>query len=121
MIRHVVAFRFRDEVDAGARQAMVDELNSFPSQFPAMQRWALGENISQRDDTFTHAFIVEFDTEDELLAYLNSERHERFVQERFRPQIAGRAIVSFEVPDGGAAAGGSGAAPGAGSSPEGPR
>ncbi len=100
MIRHLVAFRFRDEVGEEERQATIDELNGFPSHYPAMQRWALGPNISKRDDTFSHAFVVEFANEEELLAYLASERHEQFVRERFAPRIAARGIVSFEVPDG---------------------
>lgn len=102
MIRHVVAFRFRPEVAEDDRQAMIDELNTFPSFYPAMQRWALGRNVSRRDDTFTHAFSVEFATEADLVAYLDSDRHEAFVRERFRPWVEARAIVSFEEPgDGG--------------------
>jgi len=97
----MVAFRFRPEIPEGDRQAMIDELNTFPSHYPAMQRWALGRNVSQRDDTFTHAFSVEFAAEADLLAYLNSERHETFVRERFRPQVEARAIVSFEEPGSG--------------------
>lgn len=100
MIRHLVAFRFRDDAGPGERRSLIDELNTFPSHYPAMQRWALGENVSNRDDTFTHAFSVEFASQEELLAYLGSERHERFVRERFRPLVASRAIVSFEVPEG---------------------
>lgn len=100
MIRHVVAFSFRPDVGDAERQALLDELNRFPAAFPAMRRWALGQNISRRDDTFTHAFSVEFASEAELVAYLDSAAHERFVQERFRPLIGSRAIVSFEVPDG---------------------
>ena len=60
-----------------------------------MRRFALGANISRRDDTFSHAFSVEFETEDELVAYLDSEEHEEFVRERFRPRVEARAIVSF--------------------------
>ncbi|MGH8994930.1 MAG: Dabb family protein [Acidimicrobiales bacterium] len=99
MIRHLVAFRFREDVDDAGRQALLDELGTFPAAFPTMRRWALGANISRRDDTFTHAFTVEFATEAELVAYLDSAQHERFVRERFRPLIAGRAIVSFSAPD----------------------
>lgn len=99
MIRHMVAFRFREDVDATERQAMLEELNGFPAHYPAMRRWALGENISNRDDSFTHAFTVEFAHHEELLAYLGSERHEAFVRERFRPRISSRAIVSLDVAD----------------------
>jgi len=99
MIRHCVAFRFSEDVADVERDAVIDELNEFPSFYPAMRRWALGRNISKRDDTFTYAFSVEFENEEELVAYLDSERHRRFVRERFRPSVASRAIVSFEVAD----------------------
>ncbi len=98
MIRHVVAFRFRDELGEPERQGLIDELATFPSMYPAMRGFAIGPNISQRDQTFTHAFSVEFTTQEELVSYLSSERHERFVTERFRPSVAARAIVSFEAP-----------------------
>jgi sugar-phosphatase len=98
MIRHMVAFRFHDELPDVERQRVLEELDQFPSRYPSMHRWALGSNISKRDNTFTHAFSIEFDSEEELVSYLSSETHERFVRERFRPAVAARAIVSFEAP-----------------------
>ncbi len=96
MITHIVTFRFAESVDAASRQAVLDELQTFPSRFPAMQRWRLGANQSRRDDTFTHAFVVEFAAEEDLLRYLGSEAHEEFVRNRWKPVIASRAITSFE-------------------------
>jgi sugar-phosphatase len=97
MIRHVVAFRFHERLPDVERQRVLEELDQFPSRYPSMRRWALGPNISKRDSTFTHAFSIEFDSEEELVSYLSSETHERFVRERFRPAVAARAIVSFEA------------------------
>jgi len=96
MIRHVVVFSFKEGVSESDRQAVLDELAELPAHYPAMQRFAIGENISRRDSSFTHAFSVEFQSEAELVAYLDSERHETFIAERFRPRIEQRAIVSFE-------------------------
>jgi 2,3-dihydroxy-p-cumate/2,3-dihydroxybenzoate 3,4-dioxygenase len=96
VIRHLVAFRFAPDLPAAARQAVLDELATFPERYPAMRRFYVGENISQRDRTYTHALVVEFDTEAELLEYLNSDTHEAFVAERFRPAIDGRVIVTVE-------------------------
>ena len=77
-------------------QPGVRELSEFPKRWPAMQRWTLGRNISQRDSTFPYAFVVEFESEKELRDYLNSEAHEAYVRERWRPVIEQRAIVSYE-------------------------
>jgi hypothetical protein len=98
MIRHHVAFSFRDGASAEARAALLADLEELPHHFPTMQRFALGRNISRRDDTYEYAFSVEFESEDQLVAYLDSARHEAFVAERFRPLVARRAIVSFEAP-----------------------
>lgn len=96
-VKHVCAFRFRDDVSATDRQQMLDDLADFPREFPSMKNWTLNRNISKRDDRFSHAFVVEFDSIDLLVSYLNSESHERFVKERFRPIISERGIVTLEA------------------------
>jgi 2,3-dihydroxy-p-cumate/2,3-dihydroxybenzoate 3,4-dioxygenase len=95
-IKHTLFWRFLPDVSDSQRTATISELNSLPDHFPQMRGWALGENISERDDTFSHAFSVEFDTIDDLNSYLGSARHEEFVAERWRHLIERRAIVSFE-------------------------
>ncbi|MGA8296358.1 MAG: Dabb family protein [Acidimicrobiales bacterium] len=96
MIRHLVAFSFKESASDADRKALIAELAELPHHYPTMQRFAIGPNISQRDDTFSHAFSVEFESEAQLVAYLDSERHETFVTERFRPLTERRVIVSFE-------------------------
>lgn len=96
MIRHVVLFRFEGGCSQQEIEALLDELEELPQRYPALKRWCMGPNLSTRDDTFTHAFSVEVDTERELLDYLNSDYHEHFVSTRWRPLIADRAIVSWE-------------------------
>lgn len=97
MIKHVVAFRFKANVPEDERINLLAELNEFPKCFRSVKHWSLSANISRRDDTFTRGFIVEFDTEDELLTYLGSEAHDRFVTKRFRPLIKRQAIISLRV------------------------
>jgi hypothetical protein len=97
MIRHFVAFSFKRDTADETRDGILSELRTFPARFPAMKNWRDGRNISRRDQTFEYAFAVEFDSEVELLAYLNSGEHECFVKERFRPNIEARAIISFET------------------------
>lgn len=96
MIRHMLSFRFNDDVDPATRDAILDELRSFPSRYPTMQGFSLGQNISRRDSTFTHTMSVDFDSEEELLGYLSSDTHETFVRDKWHPVIAQRAITSYE-------------------------
>ncbi len=98
MIKHMVLFAFRDDVTAEDRQSILDELDTLPSQYPAMRNWTCGENISNRSTTLkmTHAFVVEFDGQDDLLDYVTSQGHENFVTHRWRPVIEHQVIVSYE-------------------------
>lgn len=95
MIKHIVLFRFTDDSTDAQRQSMLEELAIFPQQFPAMRSWTMGENRSSRDDRFSHGFVVEFETEEQLVEYLATDTHERFVRDRFRPMIQERAVFSY--------------------------
>lgn len=97
MIKHMVLFRFRPEVEAEKRDALLREYVSFPQTHTKMRNFTLGRNISRRDSTYEYAFTVEFDSETDLRAYLDSPEHEEHVVQRFRPLIEARAIVSYEV------------------------
>lgn len=97
MIRHVLTFNFHEHVDDDTRTQLLDELATFPERYPTMRNWTMGRNISKRDDTYQWAFVVDFDTEDDLVDYLNSDSHETFVRQRWQPLIKSRAITSFEV------------------------
>ena len=97
MIRHVLLFSFKPEVDEERRQGLLAGLRAFPSQFAGMSGFELGRNESRRDASFEYGMTLTFDSYDDLHRYLDSERHENFVALSFRSLISGRAIVSFEV------------------------
>lgn len=96
MIRHMLFFSFRADVPEHAREAMLKGLAAFPARFPAMKRLQIGKNISWRDQSFSHGFTVEFDTVEELDAYLKSDFHEDFVTTLFKPLVEKRAIVTMD-------------------------
>ncbi|MDG4764694.1 Dabb family protein [Solwaraspora sp. WMMD406] len=95
MITHILAFAFRDDLEPGVAESVLAELDTFPQKYPAMRNWRSGVNVSTRDTTMTHGFVVEFATEQDLLDYLHSESHERFVRERWRPVVQRQVIVSL--------------------------
>ncbi len=96
MIRHMVLFRFRADATSQDRQSVLADMGRLSSLFPAMRRFGLGENVSQRDQTFSHVMTMEFDDREQLESYLGSSVHEDFVANHFRPNIEQRAIASYE-------------------------
>jgi len=97
MIRHMVVFRFKAGTGAATQDLILQELQRFPSRFPAMKRFGLGTNLSKRDQRFSHVMTVEFENRAELEAYLDSDEHEHFVATLFRPNVEERAIASYEA------------------------
>ncbi|TQM72059.1 catechol-2,3-dioxygenase [Actinomadura hallensis] len=100
MIQHNLAFRFREDAPAEAVESLLAELRTFPQRYPGMREFTLGANISTRSTRYTHGFSVKFDSEADLKAYLESESHERFVRERWRPIMDDHIIVTYEIPGG---------------------
>ena len=97
MIRHMVLFRFKPEIGEADRAQLLQEMAELPLRFPAMQRFGLGLNVSERDQLFSHVMTMEFATMAELKAYLNHESHEAHVAARFKPLVEQRAIASYEA------------------------
>lgn len=56
MILHLVAFSFKESASEADRQAIIAELAELPDHYPTMQRFAIGPNISQRDELFPTPF-----------------------------------------------------------------
>jgi hypothetical protein len=96
MIRHMVLFRFATHASNEQQSLVLSGLADLPKLFPAMKRFGVGVNISQRDQTFSHVMTIEFETRGELEEYLNSHEHENFVATTFKPNIERRAIASYE-------------------------
>lgn len=96
-VKHVCAFSFRGDALETDRELLLRDLSDFPTEFSTMKNWTLSRNISQIDQRYTHAFVVEFESVALLTAYLNSESHQRFVKERFRTMISERGIVTLET------------------------
>jgi len=96
MIRHTLLFRFDDQVSQQRREEILATLRTFPQIYPQMRNWSLGENLSSRDSRLTHGMAIDFETNADLLAYLESDSHEAFVREQWRPAIAEQSIVAYE-------------------------
>ena len=95
MIRHMVLFRFKPSADDEQRRELLALLGDLPRQFPAMQGFQLGANVSKRDGRYSHGMTMSFNSLGELEDYLNSDRHEAFVRDKFAPIIEERSIVSM--------------------------
>lgn len=96
MIRHSILFTIATGVTDDDRARLLEDMAALPDHFPQMRRFAIGPNVSKRDQTFSHMMTIDFDSRSDLEGYLDSARHEDFVRERFKPLVSTRAIATIE-------------------------
>lgn len=98
MIRHVVMFRFREDVDAAQRQAVHDAIATMPEATGVTENYAIGSDLDLADGNFDFAVVGDFADQAAYEAYRDHPEHRRIIAEVIRPAITYRAAIQFEIP-----------------------
>lgn len=79
---HMVFFKFKDDAAEEDIQKVVDAFAALPSKIDTIKAFEWGTNNSPegKNDGFTHAFAVTFDSEEGRAAYLPHPEHQAFVK-----------------------------------------
>ena len=82
VLRHVVMYKFKDEVQPAAVQEVIDTFAGLPKKVDTIIGFEQGTNVSQegKSEGFTHVFVVTFKNEADLAAYLVHPAHDAYVK-----------------------------------------
>jgi lysophospholipase L1-like esterase len=82
LLRHVVLFKFKDEVSDDAVQEVVDAFAALPDKIDTIVDYEAGTDVSveNKADGFTHGFVVSFRNEQGRDTYLPHPAHQEFVK-----------------------------------------
>lgn len=91
--RHVVMFAFKPDATAEQVKEIEKEFAKLPSKIDTITgyEWGLSESVEQKNDGFTHCFLVSFKDKAGLETYIPHESHQAFVA-KLRP-ILEKALV----------------------------
>lgn len=80
VLRHVVLFKFKDDVQPAQVQEVVEAFRELPKQIDAIESFEWGTNVSPENKAagFTHCFFVTFRDEKGRDAYLPHAAHKAF-------------------------------------------
>ena len=83
MFRHVVMFKFKDDATKEQITAIEKAFGELPSKINTIKNYEWGTNVSkeQRNEGFTHCFIVSFADQAGLDVYTPHAAHQAFVKE----------------------------------------
>jgi lysophospholipase L1-like esterase len=82
LLRHIVLFKFKDDVTEAQVQEVVDAFSALPKKIDAIVDFECGTDMSVegKADGFTHGFVVTFEDEAGREAYLPHAAHQEFVK-----------------------------------------
>jgi hypothetical protein len=80
VLRHVVLFKFKDSSTRQDIKEIEDAFRALPGKIDAIYdfEWGTDVSVENRQQGFTHCFVVTFQTEDDRAIYLPHPAHKEF-------------------------------------------
>jgi hypothetical protein len=81
VLRHVVMYKFKDNISSAQIQEVIDAFGGLPKKVDTIIGFEHGKNVSKegKSEGFTHIFVVTFKNEADLAAYLVHPAHQAYV------------------------------------------
>ncbi|MFO0918822.1 MAG: Dabb family protein [Planctomycetaceae bacterium] len=82
LLRHIVLFKFKDDVTKDQVQEVADAFAALPKKIKEIAdfEWGLENSPESLAQGFTHGFLVTFKSDDDRKAYLPHPEHLKFVE-----------------------------------------
>lgn len=96
MIKHIVCFTLKD-MPAEQEEKLLAAFRALERLVPEVKAFTMGRNISDRDQTYTHCLVSEFEDMAAVGRYLQHPAHVAAVKEHLEPVLEKRAVVDYEV------------------------
>jgi len=97
MFRHVVMFRWTDEVDAAHVASVEAALSELPESISSLRSYRFGADARVNDGNFDFVVTADFDDVDGYIAYRDHPDHLAMIDRLIKGRVAERAAVQFEA------------------------
>lgn len=96
MIKHIVMWKFKDEVSEADKLEMKRQLEALKGVVPTLIDIEIGLDVVGSDASKDMVLYSEFNSLDDLKAYAGHPEHLKVV-EFVKPLVSERAVVDYEV------------------------
>ena len=97
MLRHVVLFNWKENVNADAKNAVREGLAALPAQIPQIKRYDLGDDAGLADGNYDFVLVADFESVEDYEIYQAHEEHQRVIREHIKPVISARVAAQYQV------------------------
>ncbi len=97
MFRHVVMFKWADDVDDDHVAAVGAGLDNLAVTIEQIKQYRHGSDAGLSDQNFDYVVVGDFDTADDYAVYRDHSVHQQFITELIAGRITERAAVQYEI------------------------
>ncbi len=95
--RHVVMFKWTDDVDAAHVETVRAGLDRLGREIGVIRSYVHGSDAGQSDGNYDYAVVADFDDADDWRTYRDHPDHQRFIADHIAGRVAARAAVQFDT------------------------
>ena len=95
MFRHVVMFRWSDEVDDAHVAEVARRLDELPESISVIKAYRHGPDAGVNTGNFDYVVVADFDSADDYLVYRDHPVHAAFIADMIAGRVAERAAVQY--------------------------
>ena len=97
MFRHVVMFRFAEDVDAEHVAEVTAGLDELPERIPEIRSYVHGSDLGVSDGAFDYGVVADFDSEADFLTYRHHPDHVAFIERCIDGKVIERAALQYHT------------------------
>jgi hypothetical protein len=97
VIRHVVMFRWADDVDETHVDSVSAGLDGLPGAIDVIRTFRHGRDVGINPGNFDYVVVADFDSTDDYVAYRDHPDHRAFIDALLTGRVAERAAVQYEL------------------------
>ena len=97
MIRHIVLLRWSENATEESKVSTLRALHGLAAEVPTVKDLKAGTDFAGRGN-FDLALTIDFDSRDDLMAYLEHPAHRHVVATNIKETVAQSEILDFEHP-----------------------
>ncbi len=95
MFRHVVMFRWADDVDDAHVAEVARRLDELPEAIPVIRSYLHGVDAGVNDGNYDYVVVGDFDSVDDYVTYRDHPVHAAFIADLIAGRVAERAAVQY--------------------------
>ena len=95
--RHVVMFKWADDIADGHVDRVREGLNALPTAIEQIRSYVHGSDVGVSEGNYDYVVVADFDDVDDFRTYRDHPQHVLLVEQLIKGHISDRASVQYQT------------------------